>query len=46
MKWFFKYIRNKRRAKEDFHLLLDVGGITVAKEEEKAEAQREPPCSP
>ncbi|GAB0203785.1 hypothetical protein GRJ2_002844100 [Grus japonensis] len=36
-KCFYKYINNKRRAKENLHPLLDVGGNTVTKDEEKAE---------
>ncbi|KAK4829737.1 hypothetical protein QYF61_006446 [Mycteria americana] len=34
---FFKYISNKRRAKENLQPLLDVGGHIAAKDEEKAE---------
>jgi len=34
---FYKYISNKRRAKENFHPLLDVGGNLVTKDEEKSE---------
>ncbi|KAK4832989.1 hypothetical protein QYF61_027013 [Mycteria americana] len=34
---FYKSISNKRRAKENPHPLLDVGGNIVAKDEEKAE---------
>ncbi|GAB0187132.1 mitochondrial enolase superfamily member 1 [Grus japonensis] len=36
-KCFYKYISNKRRAKENLHPLLDVGGNRVTKDEEKAE---------
>ncbi|KAK4823319.1 hypothetical protein QYF61_000921 [Mycteria americana] len=36
-KHFFKYISSKRRAKENLHPLLDGGGNTVTKDEEKAE---------
>ncbi|GAB0180778.1 hypothetical protein GRJ2_000543100 [Grus japonensis] len=36
-KCFYKYISNKRRAKENLHPLLDVGGPIVRKDEEKAE---------
>ena len=36
-KCFYKYISNKRRAKKNLHPLLDVGGNTVTKVEEKAE---------
>ncbi|KAK4827592.1 LOW QUALITY PROTEIN: hypothetical protein QYF61_019494 [Mycteria americana] len=36
-KRFYKYIHNKRRAKENLHPLLDVGGNIVTKDEEKAE---------
>ncbi|KAK4811142.1 LOW QUALITY PROTEIN: hypothetical protein QYF61_019773 [Mycteria americana] len=36
-KCFYKYIHNKRRAKENLHLLLDAGGNIVTKDEEKAE---------
>ena len=36
-KCFYKYISNKRRAKENLHPLLDAGGNTVTKAEEKAE---------
>ncbi|KAK4821662.1 LOW QUALITY PROTEIN: hypothetical protein QYF61_027130 [Mycteria americana] len=33
----YKYISNKRRAKENLHPLLDVGGNIATKDEEKAE---------
>ncbi|KAK4831483.1 LOW QUALITY PROTEIN: hypothetical protein QYF61_017984 [Mycteria americana] len=36
-KCFYKYISNKRRAKENLHPLLDAGGNTVTKDEERAE---------
>ncbi|KAK4819410.1 hypothetical protein QYF61_003681 [Mycteria americana] len=36
-KHFFKYIRGKRRAKENLQPLVDGGGNTVTKDEEKAE---------
>ncbi|KAK4826721.1 hypothetical protein QYF61_010974 [Mycteria americana] len=36
-KYFFKYISSKRRAKENLQPLLDGGGNTVTKDEEKAE---------
>ena len=36
-KCFCKYISNKRRAKENLHPLLDVGGNIVTQAEEKAE---------
>ncbi|KAK4827130.1 LOW QUALITY PROTEIN: hypothetical protein QYF61_014524 [Mycteria americana] len=36
-KYFDKYISNKRKAKENLHPLLDVGGNIVTKDEEKAE---------
>ncbi|KAK4815562.1 hypothetical protein QYF61_004079 [Mycteria americana] len=36
-KHFFKYISSKRRAKENLQPLVDVGGNTVTKDEEKAE---------
>ena len=36
-KCFYKYISNKRRAKENLHPLLVVGGNIVTKDEEKAE---------
>ena len=36
-KCFYKYISNKRRAKENLHPLLDAGGNIVTKDEEKAE---------
>ncbi|KAK4827846.1 LOW QUALITY PROTEIN: hypothetical protein QYF61_021983 [Mycteria americana] len=36
-KCFYKYISNKRTAKENLHPLLDVGGNIVTKDEEKAE---------
>ncbi|KAK4821712.1 hypothetical protein QYF61_027784 [Mycteria americana] len=36
-KHFFKYIGSKRRAKENLQLLVDGGGNTVTKDEEKAE---------
>ncbi|KAK4828588.1 hypothetical protein QYF61_000040 [Mycteria americana] len=36
-KHFFKYISSKRRAKENLQLLVDRGGNTVTKDEEKAE---------
>ncbi|KAK4806799.1 hypothetical protein QYF61_005595 [Mycteria americana] len=36
-KHFFKYISSKRRAKENLQPLLDGGGNTVTKDEEKAE---------
>jgi len=34
---FYKYINNKKRAKESLHPLLDVGGNIANKDEEKAE---------
>jgi len=36
-KCFYKYICNKRRAKENLHPLLDVGGNIVTKDEANAE---------
>ncbi|KAK4826796.1 hypothetical protein QYF61_011604, partial [Mycteria americana] len=36
-KCFYKYISNKRRARENLHPLLDAGGNIVTKDEEKAE---------
>ncbi|KAK4810780.1 hypothetical protein QYF61_008752 [Mycteria americana] len=36
-KHFFKYISSQRRAKENLHPLLDGGGNTVTRDEEKAE---------
>ncbi|GAB0181668.1 hypothetical protein GRJ2_000632100 [Grus japonensis] len=36
-KCFYKYISNKRRAKDNLHPLLDVRGNIVTKDEEKAE---------
>jgi len=36
-KCFYEYINNKKRAKENLHPLLDVGGIIANKDEEKAE---------
>ncbi|KAK4815341.1 hypothetical protein QYF61_000173 [Mycteria americana] len=36
-KCFYKYISNKKRAKENLHPLLDVGGNIVTKAEEKDE---------
>ncbi|KAK4825741.1 hypothetical protein QYF61_002180 [Mycteria americana] len=36
-KYFYKYISNKRRTKENLHPLLDAGGNIVTKDEEKAE---------
>lgn len=36
-KCFYKYIKNKKRAKENLHSLLDVEGSIVTKDEEKAE---------
>ncbi|KAK4822026.1 hypothetical protein QYF61_006939 [Mycteria americana] len=36
-KYFFKYISSKRRAKENLQPLVDGGGNTVIKDEEKAE---------
>ncbi|KAK4816829.1 hypothetical protein QYF61_023893 [Mycteria americana] len=36
-KCFYKYISNKRRAKENLHPLLDAGGNIVTENEEKAE---------
>ncbi|KAK4830685.1 LOW QUALITY PROTEIN: hypothetical protein QYF61_012854, partial [Mycteria americana] len=36
-KYSFKYISSKRRAKENLQPLVDGGGITVTKDEEKAE---------
>ncbi|KAK4832424.1 hypothetical protein QYF61_023103 [Mycteria americana] len=36
-KYFFKYISSKRRAKENLQPLVDRGGNTVTKDEEKAE---------
>ncbi|KAK4818935.1 hypothetical protein QYF61_022112 [Mycteria americana] len=38
-KYFFKYTGSKRRAKEDLWPLVDGGGNTVTKDEEKAEGQ-------
>lgn len=35
-KWLYKYITNKRRAKENLCPLLDVGGNIILKDEEKA----------
>ncbi|KAK4813674.1 LOW QUALITY PROTEIN: hypothetical protein QYF61_017641 [Mycteria americana] len=37
-KYFFKYMSSKRRAKENLQPLLDGGGNTVTKDEEKAES--------
>ena len=34
---FYKYMNNKKRAKETLHSLLDVGGSIATKDEEKAE---------
>lgn len=34
---FYKYINEKRRTKENLSQLLDVGGNTVTRDEEKAE---------
>ncbi|GAB0208059.1 mitochondrial enolase superfamily member 1 [Grus japonensis] len=36
-KCFYKYINNKKRAKENLHLLLDAEGNMATKDEEKAE---------
>jgi len=36
-KCFYKYINNKKRAKENLHPLLDVRGNIINKDEEKAE---------
>ncbi|KAF1528233.1 hypothetical protein FQV19_0007123, partial [Eudyptula minor] len=36
-KCFYKYINDKKRAKENLHPLLDVGGNIVTEDEEKAE---------
>jgi len=36
-KCFYKYINNKKRAKESLHLLLDVRGNIANKDEEKSE---------
>ena len=36
-KYFYKYIHNKRRAKENLHPLLNVEGNTASKDEEKTE---------
>ena len=36
-KRFYKYINNKKRAKENLHLLLDAGGNIATKDENKAE---------
>ncbi|KAK4832941.1 hypothetical protein QYF61_026584 [Mycteria americana] len=36
-KYFYNYISNKRRAKDNLHPLLDAGGNIVTKDEEKAE---------
>ncbi|KAF1512409.1 putative RNA-directed DNA polymerase from transposon X-element, partial [Eudyptula albosignata] len=36
-KSFYKYINDKKRAKETLHPLLDAGGNTVTEDEEKAE---------
>ncbi|KAF1595969.1 UNVERIFIED_CONTAM: hypothetical protein FQV16_0016447, partial [Eudyptes robustus] len=37
-KCFYKYINDKKRAKENLHPLLDAGGNIVTEDEEKAEA--------
>jgi len=36
-KYFYKYVSNKKRAKENLHPLLDVGENIPNKDEEKAE---------
>jgi len=36
-KYFYKYISNKRRVKENLHPLLEWGGNSVAKDKEKAD---------
>jgi len=36
-KYFYKYIHNKRRAKENLRPLLNVEGNTASKDEEKTE---------
>jgi len=36
-KCFYKYINNKKRAKENLHPLLDAGGNIAMKDKEKAE---------
>ncbi|KAJ7408426.1 hypothetical protein BTVI_59601 [Pitangus sulphuratus] len=36
-KCFYKYIKSKRRGKENLHSLLDLGGNRVTKDEEKVE---------
>jgi len=36
IKCFYKYIHNKRKAKENLHPLLDAGGNIVTMDEEKA----------
>jgi len=36
-KLFYKYINNKKRAKENLHPLLDEGGNIATKDEAKAE---------
>lgn len=36
-KCFYKYINSKTRSKDNLHSLLDAGGNTVTKDEEKAE---------
>jgi len=37
-KYFYKYINNKKRAKENLHPLLDAGGGNItSKDEEKSE---------
>jgi len=36
-KCFYKYISNKSRVKENLHPLLDAGGNSETKDEEKAE---------
>jgi len=36
-KYFYKYINNKRRARDNLHPLLDIEGNTVIKGQEKSE---------
>jgi len=36
-KCFYKYLNNKKRAKENLHVLLHVGGDIANKDEEQAE---------
>jgi len=39
VKYFYQHMNSKKSTKENLHLLLDVGGNTASKDEEKAEVR-------